>query len=208
MGDYVFRVQNTIVWHPNSGIETPGIVVKAHDGNKVIGSADFVPFNYYPGKKNNKKNSNAHLESQDTEVDEKYRGKGIATMMYAVVKSLGFSIEPSMFQSNTGRDMWSKWGKDADNLTKEETMDENKIIYGGSKVNLILVYKQKPIKLNKEPVDYTDENLKKYAIVAYIHLRDTTGRKFSIQSIMKAIVVKPLEVHQTNEEYNDYIEEK
>ena len=85
---------------------------------------------------------------------------------------------------------------------------ENRIIYAGSKVNLFLVYKQKPIKLNKEPIDYTDENLKKYAIVAYVHLRDTTGRKFSVQSIMRAIIVKPLEVHQTNTESIDYLEEK
>jgi len=85
---------------------------------------------------------------------------------------------------------------------------ENRIIYAGSKVNLVLVYKQKPILLTKEPVDYTDENIKKYAIVAYLYLRDTTGKKFSIQSIMRAIIVKPLEVHQTNEDSSDYLEEK
>ena len=84
---------------------------------------------------------------------------------------------------------------------------ENRIIYAGSKVNLILVYKQKPILLNKEPIAYTDENLQKYAVVAYMHLRNTTGKKFSIDSIKKAIVVKPLEVHQTNES-DDYLPEK
>ena len=93
-------------------------------------------------------------------------------------------------------------------VPEDDKIAESRIIYAGSKVNLILVYKQKPILLNKEPVAYTDENLQKYAVVAYMHLRNTTGRKFSIDSIKKAIVVKPLEVHQTNEESNDYLEEK
>jgi hypothetical protein len=86
-------------------------------------------------------------------------------------------------------------------------LDETRIIYAGSKVNLILVYQRKPILLNKEPVKYTDENLQKYAVVAYMYLRNTTGKKFSIDSIKKAIVVKPLEVHQTDES-KDYLEEK
>jgi hypothetical protein len=87
-------------------------------------------------------------------------------------------------------------------------LSENIIIHAGTKVNLILVYKQKPFKLNKEPVEYTDENLKKYAVVAYMYLRETTGKKFSLESIQKAIVVKPLTVNQTNTESIDYLEEK
>jgi len=87
-------------------------------------------------------------------------------------------------------------------------LSENIIIHAGTKVNLILVYKQKPFKLNKEPIEYTDENLKKYAVVAYMYLRETTGKKFSLESIQKAIVVKPLTVNQTNTESIDYLEEK
>jgi hypothetical protein len=89
-----------------------------------------------------------------------------------------------------------------------DELDENRIIYAGSKVNLILVYQRKPILLTKEPVEYNDENLKKYAIVAYAYLKEKTGKKFAIKSIMDAIVVKPLEVHQTNEESIDYLPEK
>lgn len=88
-----------------------------------------------------------------------------------------------------------------------EEMAENRIIYAGSKVNLLLRYNNKPLLLNKEPVDYTDENLKKYAIVAYMYLRDKMGKKYNIQSIMRSIIVKPLEVHQTRESI-DYLEEK
>ena len=90
----------------------------------------------------------------------------------------------------------------------DENIDEARVIYAGSKVNLILVYQRKPILLNKEPVAYTDENLKKYAAVAYVYLKQKTGKKYDIESIRRAIVVKPLEVHQTNEESNDYLEEK
>jgi hypothetical protein len=93
-------------------------------------------------------------------------------------------------------------------LRRSTGLSENIIIHAGTKVNLILVYKQKPFKLNKEPVEYTDENLKKYAVVAYMYLRETTGKKFSLESIQKAIVVKPLTVNQTNTESIDYLEEK
>lgn len=86
-------------------------------------------------------------------------------------------------------------------------LDENRIIYADTKVNLILVVHQKPILLNKEPVPYNDETLKKYALVAYMYLRDKYNKKYTLESIVKAIVVRPLEVDQPKES-TDYLEEK
>jgi predicted GNAT family acetyltransferase len=54
------------------------------------------------------------LESQTTEVAPWWHGKGIATNMYAIVRMLGANINPSLFQSKQGKDMWKKWQQQGD----------------------------------------------------------------------------------------------
>ena len=108
MNGYSFRVKNSTNLAGRQ--HRPGIVVNVYDNKNLIGWADFI---LYQDKKD------AWLESHDTEVVEKYQNKGIATMMYAVVKSLGFDIKPSRDQSTAGKNMWRKWGKDADHLVSE-----------------------------------------------------------------------------------------
>jgi len=54
------------------------------------------------------------LESQTTEVAPWWRGKGIATNMYAIVRMLGGNINPSLHQSKQGKDMWKKWQQQGD----------------------------------------------------------------------------------------------
>jgi len=54
------------------------------------------------------------LESLSTEVDDKWQGKGIAANMYAVVRMLGANINPSLFQSKQGKNMWKKWQQQGD----------------------------------------------------------------------------------------------
>lgn len=138
MNGYVFRVQSWL-----SGFDdTPGIVIKAYDpklpkNEQLIGGADFEL---------HQSKSKQWVESSDTEVDDRYRGKGIATMMYAVIKSLGFDIQPSMYQSTAGKEMWGKWGSDAENLMREDK--ESKI------VNVVIDF-YKPVinDIHKEKVD-------------------------------------------------------
>ena len=105
---YSFRVKNSTNLAGRQ--YSPGIVVNVYDNKNLIGWADFI---LHQDKKD------AWLESHDTEVVKKYQNKGIATMMYAVVKSLGFDIKPSNSQSTAGSQMWKKWGKDAEHLVKE-----------------------------------------------------------------------------------------
>jgi len=92
--------------------DVPGITIKAYDPeqpkNTPIGYAKFVKETNNLGE--------TWVASDETEVSEKYRSKGIATMMYTIVKSLGFDIRPSLFLSNYGERMWDKWGKDAKHL--------------------------------------------------------------------------------------------
>lgn len=54
------------------------------------------------------------LESQTTEVAPGWNRLGIATNMYAVVRMLGGNINPSLFQTKQGNDMWKKWRKQGD----------------------------------------------------------------------------------------------
>jgi GNAT superfamily N-acetyltransferase len=48
------------------------------------------------------------LLPQDLEVDERYRGQGIAKIMYDYVKSLGYQIRRSGQQTDAGAGFWSK----------------------------------------------------------------------------------------------------
>ena len=112
MGNFVFNARTF-----TGGLADPnakGLQIRAYDPTNLkssIGSADFIV------KKDKK--GNTWLESDDTEVNDKYRGKGVATMMYAFAKSLGNDIKSSRAQSTAGKNMWRKWGKDADHLVSE-----------------------------------------------------------------------------------------
>lgn len=49
-----------------------------------------------------------NLEAKDLWVDEKYRGKGIAKIMYDWAKKLGYTIERSDAQTDAGKHFWDK----------------------------------------------------------------------------------------------------
>ena len=116
MGDFEFNARTFTggLGNPNAR----GLQIRAYDPKNLkssIGSADFIV-------KTDKK-GNSWLESDDTEVDELYRGKGVAAMMYAFAKSLGNDIKDSPYKSKAGSDMWTKWGSDAKHLTSENFAD-------------------------------------------------------------------------------------
>jgi len=119
-GGYVFRVQNTL----NGFDYIPGMFITAYDpklpkNEQIVGTAELVL---------HQDENDSWLESDDTMVDDSHQGKGIAAMMYAVAKSLGFSVRPSKYQTVAGNKMWKKWGKDAKHLMKEninEAVDTN-----------------------------------------------------------------------------------
>jgi GNAT superfamily N-acetyltransferase len=107
IGNYIFdasEFEGSMVY----GKDAKGLVVKAYDPKTmdVIGSASFVLVR----KKG--KNGDSWLESDDTKVQEKYRGKGIATAMYQYAKNLGNDIKPSPYKSTAGGEMWKAWGRD------------------------------------------------------------------------------------------------
>jgi GNAT superfamily N-acetyltransferase len=108
IGDYEFEaIEKTggmIDWDANA------LTINAYDPkkkNKIIGNADFV----VKGR-----GSKRSLVSDYTYVDPKYRGEGIATMMYAYAKSLGNDIKGSNIQTPMGKKMWANWGQDAEHL--------------------------------------------------------------------------------------------
>ena len=80
------------------------ITIEAVDGaGQGIGFARFWMHQYKDG-----------LESLSTQVRDDWRGKGIATNMYAVMRMLGVNINPATMQSDDGKKMWSKWNKQGD----------------------------------------------------------------------------------------------
>jgi len=75
--------------------EDDEIMVQASAGGKQLGSVLFVEYDGY-------------LMPQDLEVDERFRGQGIAQAMYDYVKSLGYRIRRSGQQTDAGSGFWRK----------------------------------------------------------------------------------------------------
>jgi len=76
------------------------IMVRASTGDKQLGSVLFVDYD-------------GELMPQDLEVDERYRGQGIAAAMYDYVKSLGYKIRRSGQQTDAGAGFWAKHRPDS-----------------------------------------------------------------------------------------------
>ena len=71
------------------------VFVKASAGSRELGHVLFVIDGDY-------------LIPQDLEVDERYRGQGIAQTMYDYVKNKGYKIRRSGTQTDAGRGFWAK----------------------------------------------------------------------------------------------------
>ena len=119
MGDFIFNASLD-----SGGYRDPnakGLKITAYDPKnfRKIGWVDFIV--------HKDKKGNTWLESDETEVDDRYQRKGVATMMYAYAKSLGNDIKPSDLQSNSGIKMWKKWGSDAAHLVGEQGVAEDSL---------------------------------------------------------------------------------
>ena len=75
--------------------EEDEIMVRASAGGRPLGSVLFVDYD-------------GELMPQDLEVDERYRGQGIAAAMYDYVKSQGYRIRRSGQQTDAGAGFWDK----------------------------------------------------------------------------------------------------
>jgi GNAT superfamily N-acetyltransferase len=75
--------------------ENDEIMVTAMANGKELGQVLFVE-------------ENGYLLPQDLEVDERYRGQGIASTMYNYVKSQGYKIRRSGQQTDAGAGFWGK----------------------------------------------------------------------------------------------------
>jgi GNAT superfamily N-acetyltransferase len=64
------------------------------------------------------------LDPQSLRVDEKYRGQGIARVMYDYVKSRGFVIHRSWDQTDAGAGFWNKHRGEDVRVWEEEQLDE------------------------------------------------------------------------------------
>ena len=90
--------------------EDDEIMVRASADGKQLGSVLFVEFDGY-------------LMPQDLEVDERFRGQGIAQAMYDYVKSKGYRIRRSGQQTDAGQGFWAKHR--ADSNVWEQNVEEN-----------------------------------------------------------------------------------
>jgi GNAT superfamily N-acetyltransferase len=86
------------------------LILQALDdwGNKVLGH---VRMNIGDG---------AELDPQDLQVDERYRGQGIAKVMYDYLKSKGYEIHRSPDQTDDGKYFWDKNRGEEVNVWEDE----------------------------------------------------------------------------------------
>ena len=80
--------------------EDDEIMVQASAGGRPLGSVLFIDYD-------------GALMPQDLEVDERYRGQGIAAAMYDYVKSRGYKIRRSGQQTDAGAGFWAKHRPDS-----------------------------------------------------------------------------------------------
>ena len=71
------------------------VFVKASAGGRELGHVLFV-------------NDGEYLIPQDLEVEERFRGQGIAQTMYDFVKTKGYKIRRSGQQTDAGAGFWNK----------------------------------------------------------------------------------------------------
>ena len=102
IGDYTYTASVEMF------IGEPLLNIKAYDGNKEIGHILFEIFHWED------ESAKSHIESGGTEVDPKYRNKGIASTMYAYAKMLGNDIRASSNRTDQGKAMWAAWDKSGD----------------------------------------------------------------------------------------------
>lgn len=91
-----------------------GCRIEASVDGRPLGSADFD-------------RDEGILVADQLEVDERYRGQGIAKTMYDYVKSLGYTIERSDNLTDAGRAFWRKnrgrrqvWEQESQEFVREE----------------------------------------------------------------------------------------
>ena len=111
IGDYTYKASVEIF------MDKPLLNIKAYDGNKEIGHILFQIFDWEDDT------NDGYMESGGTEVDPKYRNKGVASTMYAYAKMLGNDIRPSFQRTTAGRGMWDAWRKsgEAQHLVAEDS---------------------------------------------------------------------------------------
>ena len=90
------------------------VFVKASTGGRELGHVLFV-------------NDGEYLIPQDLEVEERFRGQGIAQTMYDFVKSKGYRIRRSGQQTDAGAGFWAKH-RPEQNVWEEKKLDPD--IYG------------------------------------------------------------------------------
>lgn len=93
--------------------EEDEIMVRASAGGRPLGSVLFIDYD-------------GALMPQDLEVDERYRGQGIAAAMYDYVKSRGYKIRRCGQQTDAGAGFWAKH-RPGQNVWEQE-IEEVKIL--------------------------------------------------------------------------------
>ena len=89
------------------------LTARSPDGRKL----GFVEFSY---------DTEGTIRAEELEVDERYRGQGIAATMYDYVKSLGYQIRRSGQQTDAGAGFWNRHRPDT-NIWESE-LDEVQIL--------------------------------------------------------------------------------
>ena len=98
--DMSLEIQKDDEYVDDDDTENQVVVVRASANGRELGHVLFVMS--YDGQ-------GLILNPQDLDVDERYRGQGIARAMYDFVKSRGYRIRRSGQQTDAGAAFWNKY---------------------------------------------------------------------------------------------------
>lgn len=113
--DISLEIQKDDEYVDDEDTENQVVFVKATSNGKDLG---YVVFSIQQDSQG------SYLHPQDLEVEERYRGQGIAQTMYDFVKSKGYRIRRSGQQTDAGAGFWAKH-RPEQNVWEEANVEEN-----------------------------------------------------------------------------------
>ena len=133
------------------------------------------------------------LNPQDLEVEERFKGQGIAATMYDYVKSKGYRIRRSGQQTDAGAAFWNK-RKPGKNVWEQGVAEEAPGDFGlganyravpDDEMQDLMGRSKNKTKTKRDKFDYP------YIHGSNIEVKDEGGKSFDSEALKKSIMVRP-----------------
>ena len=136
-----------------------------------------------------------YLMPQDLEVEERYRGQGIAQIMYDYVKSKGYKIRRSGQQTDAGAGFWDKhkpgknvWEQGVAEAPGDFGLGANYRAVPDDEMQQFLDRSKTKTKTKRDKFDYP------YVHGSNIQVKDEGGKAYDADALKKSIMIRPASI--------------